>query len=191
MNEYLERARAFLKQQIERRSPRERWLLVAGVAGMLAILIESVIVSPLRDARNEALAEYEQLESDRVLADRMAPQLQRLRAEIALVEGRIQPGRQTDLLRLLEQLASQANIKDRLESIRPRTPSRNPRYPEARVEVQLRGATLSQTKQFLFSIEQADLYLIVRSVSIKVRSDENEGSPLLDVNLSVSSFERA
>jgi len=188
VNEYLESIRAYIQAQLDRRSARERWIMVAGVAGLLAVLVEAMIVSPLREAVAETEAKAERLEGEIQRAARLAPQLQRLESEIRLVEDRIQPGRQTDLLRLLEQLAAQAQIKDRLESIRPKTPSRNERYPESRVEVQLRGATLAQAVQFLYSIESAPLYLIVRSVNIKSRTDESQ---LLDINFSVSSFERS
>ena len=190
MNEYIERARAFVKAQLDKRSARERWILVGAAAALFTVLVEVILVSPLRDAVAETQDQAERLESDLQLAVRMVPQIQRLRSEIGVVESRIQTGRQTDLLRLLDQLATQAKMREQLESVRPRTPSKNPKYPESRVEVQLRGATLAQTVQFLYSIETADLYLIVRSVSVKARPDPEAGT-LLDVNFSVSSFERA
>jgi hypothetical protein len=52
----------------------------------------------------------------------------------------------------------------------------------------LKGATLEQTVQLLYRIETAPVHLIMRSLRIKTRPD---GSGRLDVNLSVSSFERA
>ena len=79
-------------------------------------------------------------------------------------------------------------VKDRLESIKPKQPSGNERYPETRVEVKLKGATLEQTVQLLYRIETAPAHLIVRSLRIKSRPD---GTNLLDVSLSVSSFEQA
>jgi hypothetical protein len=85
-------------------------------------------------------------------------------------------------------MAEQAQVKDALDSIKPKKPSGNERYPETRVEVQLKGATLKQTVQLLYRIETAPVPLIVRSLRIKNRPD---GSGRLDVSLSVSSFERA
>lgn len=184
LREWLGRGRA----QLESRTPRERWALIGGAAAAVVLFIQLVVVAPLSKATEQARSRAGGMEDDLQLAARMAPKIRQLQAEIAVVEERIQPGQQTDLLRLLEQLAAQAQMKDKLESIRPKTPSRNERYPESRVEVQLRGTTLAQAVQFLYSIETAPLYLIVRSVNIKSRGDESQ---LLDVNFSVSSFQRS
>jgi hypothetical protein len=56
------------------------------------------------------------------------------------------------------------------------------------VELVLKGATLEQTMQLLYRIDTAPAHLIIRSLRIKSRPD---GSNLLDVSISVSSFERA
>jgi len=188
VNEYLEQAKELIRAKLAERSDRERWIMV-GVAALLATLfVRSTLVRPLELAALEAQENAERLEGELQRAARLAPQLQRLEGEIQSVEQRIQTGQETNLLGLLQQLAAQAQMSDRLERIDPKTPSRNERYPESRVEVQLRSVTLDQTVQFLYSIESAPLYLIVRSVRIRARADN---PALLDVNFSVSSFQRA
>ena len=84
--------------------------------------------------------------------------------------------------------AGDAGIQDQLESIKPKQPSGNARYPETRVEVSLKGATLKQMVQYLYAIESAPVLLIIRSLRVKAREDD---SGLIDVSFSVSSFERA
>jgi hypothetical protein len=188
ISELFERLRRQAQRELQKRSPRERWLLVAIAAVAAALLVRSVFVVPIEESTAEAEARAEALETGLARASRLAPEIRRLRQEIEVVEKRIQTGAQTNLLQLLEQLAEAAQMRDRLESIKPKRASGNDQYPEARAEVQLRGATLPQLVQFLYRIETADLYLIVRSLSIKTRNDDTQ---LLDVSFSVSSFQRS
>jgi len=107
------------------------------------------------------------------------------------VEGRIQPGAQTNLIALLSTLAADARIsQEQLESIEPKQPSANKEYPETRAEVRLKGTSLEQMVAFLQKIETSSSHLIVRSLKIRSRGDGPNG-PVLDVSFSVSSFERA
>ncbi len=188
VTELWERARRYVLRMLEGRSPRERWLLVAIGAIAAALLVQLSVVDPLEASTAEAIVEAERLEQGLQRASRLAPEIRRLRQEIGKVEKRIQPGAQTNLLQLLEQIAEAAQMRDRLESVKPKRASGNDRYPESRAEVQLRGATLPQVVQFLYRIQTADLYLIVRSLSINTRNDETQ---LLDVSFSVSSFQRS
>jgi hypothetical protein len=90
---------------------------------------------------------------------------------------------------LLEKLAEEAGLgAEQIDSVTPKPPSGNERYPETRVEVKLKGATLKQVVRLLHEIETARLYLIVRSLRITTRGKEKQ---VLDVSFSVSSFERA
>lgn len=187
VTETWERARRTVTRTLEGRSARERWLLVGIGAIAAALLVQVAVVEPIKASTEEAISEADRLEQGLQRASRLAPEIRRLRQEIAEVEKRIQPGAQTNLLQLLEQIAEAAQMRDRLESVKPKRASGNDQYPESRAEVQLRGATLPQVVQFLYRIQTAELYLIVRSLSIKSRNDDTQ---LLDVSFSVSSFQR-
>lgn len=184
MNEIWERTLAYLRA----RSPRERWLMGGAIALVLVVLLHQVVIEPLQAEVQAADARIETLEGQLARATRMAADVRRLQGELKAVEARIEPGVSANLLSLLESLAAQAQIKDRLESIKPKQGSANARYPETRVEVNLKGATLSQTVQFLHKIETASMHLIVQSIRIKARGGADR---LLDVSFSVSSFEKA
>jgi hypothetical protein len=182
------RAFGTVSSQIRARSGREQALIgaTALIAGLL--LLQSVAITPLRTGIAESVESGEQAERDLQQVSVLAPEIQKLRGQLASVEERIQPGDQTNLLQLLETLAQQAEVKDKVESIRPKVGARNDRYPETRAEVQLRGATIEQTVAYLSKIETAPLYLILRSLQIKSRGDKDQ---TLDVTFSVSSFQRA
>ena len=183
MNELFERLTGWM----DSRSPRERWLVVLVLCVAGALLVQLVIVSPLRAQLQRVERRNESLETQVMASERMAREIRVLQSDLESVEARIKPGEKTNLFTLLERLAAEASIKDQLESIKPKQPSGNQRYPETRVEVSLKGATLKQTVQFLHKIESAPVLLIMRSLRVKSRND----SPLLDVSFSVSSFERA
>ena len=188
VTELWQRLRSQALRALEGRSARERWFLVGAGAIAATLTVQIAIVSPLQESTKRANARAEALETGLQRASRLEPEIRRLKQEIGVVEQRIQTGAQTNLLQLLEQLADSAHMRDRLESIKPKRASGNDQYPEARAEVQLRGATLPQLVQFLYRIETADLYLIVRSLSVKTRNDDTQ---LLDVSFSVSSFQRS
>jgi general secretion pathway protein M len=187
MNELLAPLRSYLQS----RSPRERWLIVAAACVLALILVYSVIVAPLGDRARSADLRVAQLELDVIRALGIAKEMRTLQGELASVEARIQPGSNTNLIALLSTLAADARIsQEQLESIEPRQPSTNARYPETRAEVRLKGASLEQMVEFLHKIETSSAHLIVRSLKIRSRGEGPTG-PVLDVSFSVSSFERA
>ena len=167
------------------RSERERWIML-GAASALAFLVVWVFVAtPMRDKIQAERTRNQELASQLLRTERTANELRALRVDLDQVVARIKPGEKTNLLTLLEKLAADAQIKDQLESVKPKQASGNALYPETRVEVSIKGATLAQTVQFLHQIETAPVLLIVRSLRIKTRDDA-----ALDVNFSVSSFEK-
>jgi len=185
--EWIDKIRALVLERYAQTTARERWLGVLVLAAVAVLLVQAAIIAPLQNSAAAAEERIEQLGSQIQRAQRMAREIQLLSGQIAQVEQRLQTGQKTNLFSLLEEFAQQAEMKDRLESIKPKQPGGNPRYPETRVEVTLRGATLAQTVNFLYKIETAPLYLIVRSIRMKARGDKSQ---LLDVTFSVSSFER-
>ena len=174
-----------LDDWLGQRSERERWIIL-GAGCVLAFLIVLLFVAnPMQQKIRNARNQNQELSSQLLRTERTANELRSLRNDLKRVEERIKPGEKTNLLTLLEKLAADAAIKDQLESVKPKQASGNALYPETRVEVSIRGATLKQTVQFLHQIETASVLLIVRSLRIKTRDDA-----ALDVSFSVSSFER-
>jgi type II secretory pathway component PulM len=184
MNQLIEQIRTFLRQ----RTPNERWLLGLAVWVVVLTLVYVSIARPLGERLTVRETQLEQLEAGVKRAVHLAGGVQQLQISLRAVETRISPDQKTNLFTLLEAIAEQAQVKDSLDSIKPKQPSGNEKYPETRVEVSLKSATLEQIVQLLYRIETAPVHLIVRSIRIKARPD---GSGRLDVSLSVSSFERA
>ncbi len=185
MKEWLERLRALIRQ----RSARERYMVILALCTVSWLGVRSIWVQPLQARSRQVSHEIETRQNQAQTSIRLAGNVRRLQAQLARVEELITPGAKTDLLTLLESLAADAGLStDQIDSVTPKPPSSNDRYPETRVEVKLKGTTLKQLVQLLHKIETARLYLIVRSLRIKTRGREQQ---ILDVSFSVSSFERA
>ncbi len=185
MKELLERLRALLQQRTE----RELWGIVVLSCMAALVLVHQGWAAPLQSRAKGLDQEIEQLKEQMQLAERVVRNVRDLQSELVAVEKAINKEEKIPLLSLLEELAKAAGLTEsQLESITPRPSSPNERYPETRVEVRLKGATLPQTIAFLFKIEVAQLHLIVRSLRIQTRGKQDQ---VLDVSFSVSSFERA
>ena len=184
MTDLLNRARALIRGL----TLRERWLAVFASCVVLALAVHSFWVVPLQE-RADALERQIDAEQTNLLRTiRLTGDVRRLQGPLGLVEKQIIPGQKTDLLTLLETLGREAGLDgDQIESVKPKPPSKNERYPETRVEVRLKGTTLKQIVRLLHAIESARLYLIVRSLRITTRGKDEQ---LLDVSFSVSSYER-
>ena len=184
MNQLLEQ----LQKLWAERSPRERWITVIAACVLGLWAVDGMIVTPLQDRIERSQLRIEDTEAASLRAGRLAQRLHALRGALVGVEEQIQPGADTNLLALIESLAGQVGIRNQLEAIKPRQGSANASYPETRVEVSLRGATLEQTVRLLHAIEEAPLHLLIRSLRIRTGGPQGR---LLDVSFFVSSFERA
>jgi type II secretory pathway component PulM len=178
-----------VQKYLDQRSARERWLIVASVGAVVVFGVHSLVLAPLAGRQNAAFLRREQLDSDLVQARRLAAEIRRLQGGVTAVEAQLAAGNRTDLAALIEQVAGRVSIRqDQLESVKPTPVSGNSRYPETRVQVTLRSATMAQTVRFLHAIETApETRLILRS--LQIRKGRNAGdTSTLDVTLSVSSF---
>jgi hypothetical protein len=69
-----------------------------------------------------------------------------------------------------------------------RQAANNDVYKETKVEVELKGVTLTQTVDYLHNIESSQQLLSVKSLRLKTRNEKVAPS-LMDVTFAVSSFE--
>jgi len=165
-------------------SARERILVLAAGALLTIGVLYAGVVMP-------AVAASDRAEQRRYSAEQQLSAMTRLRAEfddvhhrLTAVEDRIRTGPKGNLRTTLESLARQALVK--VESMEPQASPANETYRENKVEVELKGVTLSQSVNYLHQIESAQQVLSVKSLRIRTRADNPE---LLDVTFTVSSFE--
>jgi len=180
VNEWLAR----LRRAFEGLEPRERLLVTAAGALLLAAGVWVAGVSPALEAgrRIEARAEA---------AERQLEALLRLRREyaevdrrLAAVERKIRSGTPGNLRTTLENLARLSAVN--VDSMDQQATAPNDRYRETRLAVRLEGVTLAQTINYLHKIETTPQLLTVKTLRMRLRADDPR---LLDVNFTVSSFE--
>ncbi|MEE8558980.1 MAG: type II secretion system protein GspM [Myxococcota bacterium] len=183
MSRWIESLRAFLSA----RSPQERRSIAVAGALIVAILIVLGGIRPLLNAVERSGAEAERSRRELLQAVQLLKDVEALREPLKAVESRIVPDESANLFTLLETIAREASIEKELDSIKPTKTLKSTSYPETRVELVLKGASLEQTVRLLYGIESARIHLIIRSLTIKARDGKSGG---LDVNVSVSSFGR-
>ena len=163
--------------------PRER-MLVSAAGGLLAIaLLYLLVIAPLLSALgggDERVASADQ--QARVMAG-LRHEYDEVQGRLTRVEERIRSGPRGNLRTTLETLARQATV--RVETMEPQATPSHPSYRETKVEVGLRGVTLSQTVNYLHQIESAPQALSIKSLRIRRRPEQD----LLDVTFTVSAFE--
>jgi type II secretory pathway component PulM len=168
-------------------SPREQILLAVLGGGLVVSIFVFGLIMPftqMSDSAEERVAN----------AQRQIQVMQRLTREHSEIEGRLsgvekriqtQRGRQ-NIKTLLENLAQKSSV--RIASMEERQAGKNDHYVETKVEVTLKGVSLSQTIKYLHNIEDSNQQLSVKGLRIKSRKSGAEGQ-LLDITFSVSSFQ--
>jgi len=180
MDELLGRLRA----QIQALTLRERLLLAAVGALAVLSLLYFAGIAPVLAARQQARARAAGAEQELELVRRLHAEYASASGALAGIETRIQQGPSSNLLTTLETLARSSSVK--IESMEPQAAGASDRYRETRVQLVLKGVTLSQTVGYLQQIEAAPQPLTIRNLRLRTRSDNPE---LLDVTFTVSSFE--
>ncbi len=173
-----------LRTKLQALTLRER-LLIAAV-GMLAALsvFYFALVAPVIGASRDAYARVAAAEQELEVTRRLRGEYLRSSQALAGIEQRIQQGPSSNLLTTLESLARNSSVK--VESMEPQTAGSSDRYRETRVQLVLKGVTLSQTVSYLQQIEGSQQPLSIRNLRLRTRTDNPE---LLDVTFTVSSFE--
>jgi len=165
-------------------SSRER-LLVSIVGGLSVVaLVFLLVIGPLMSLSDRGEQRLETADQQLRAMERLRREYDDVEQRLADTEQRIQSGSRGNLRTSLEALAKQATVK--VESMEPQASSPNDSYRETKVEVGLRGVTLTQTVTYLHQIEASPEALSVKSLRIRTRPEKPE---LLDVSFTVSSFE--
>lgn len=92
------------------------------------------------------------------------------------------------LFSLLEKLASQAGLKDRIKYIKPSTSQAKGKYKISSVEMQFEGITMRQLFDYLYRIEDPKNIIKIKRISIK---KHKEKSGHVDATLQISTVQLA
>ena len=140
MSEWISRAR----DAWDNLTQRERILFSTASATLLLVTLFFLVVSPLFAFADRASSGIGTAEQQLQLMKRLRRDHDEVTSRLASVEQRIRAkGQNSNLLTLLESLASSSGVK--IESMEERQAQANDRYRETKVEVELRRVTLTET----------------------------------------------
>ncbi len=169
-------------------SRREKIIVAAGGAALILFAVVQLLILPVFEHRA-------QLRRSVQAKAAMLGQMQQFQSEAEELKSRSQESegrfRKRDkgftLFSFLDQLAGQAQVKERVSYMRPtKTELKNSALKLSRVEMKLEGVTLEQLTTYIHGVESSPNMVSVSKLSI-TRRDQKEG--LLDAILQVETLE--
>lgn len=174
-----------LKEWLEKLTPRERVLLLAGAACLLVVLGWFGFSQRGRGG-GAAGSKLDQVVSQEKQAAVLAARYQRQHSQLSAIEDRL---RQTpadfDLYKHLDRLVDQAGIRRGVIKMDPVEGSGTDYYSEDYVDMNLQKIELIPLIQFLHSIEDSPGGVRITDLSLKKRFDN---SNTLDATIRVSLY---
>lgn len=168
--------------------PREQGIVIVGGAAAILILLYAYAVDPLLQ-RNAALdrlitqkgKQYQEL----LVLQKEYSGLKKQHEELEKNASRTQ--KDFSPLSFMEGLSTQAGIRDRVVSMKPRFTPVGEDYRESSIEVKAERLTLPQTVSYLHRIENSGMPIRIKTLHLKTRFDDPSQA---DLTVVVSSLER-
>jgi hypothetical protein len=170
-------------------SRREKVVVSAGVCFVVVVLLLYLVVFPLVSRRAD-LRRSIQADEERV------KEMTELSAEYEALQrnsggiGQVLATRNKDftLFALLEGLAGEVGLKDRIKDIKPSSAQTQGKYKVSSVEMQLAGVNLEELFRYLYRVEDPKNIVKIKRISIK---QHKEKSGYVDATLQVSTLQSA
>lgn len=161
-----------LRERWTHLAPRERMILSAGGAVVVASLLFVLVVDPL-------LAAMDRLDRQAAKKQRESSELTAMGADYASKRARLTRAEQrmpvTDagfsLLAFIEDAANQAHVRERIAGMQPQVQSLAQGYQETAVDLRLDGIQLPDLMALLLAIDQAPYELQVRHLQVRPKFD--------------------
>jgi type II secretory pathway component PulM len=170
------------------RTERERVVLAAGVAVILALATYAFVVDPLIERSARLDRRIAQRQTDLAQVSRLGAEYQAAAERVAGLDQRVTAPGSFSLLSFLEETASARQMRNRLTSIRPQPTQTLAPYREVTAEVKVESITLAEVVAFLDALDRAPQRVRVKLLRLKTRFADPK---LLDGSLLVSTYERA
>jgi general secretion pathway protein M len=177
-----------LRQRWNQLSPREQWLVGAGMVVLVLGLLFALVLDPLLDEataldrqHNKKRRNYEELVQ-------IAGQHQELRERLAFIEQRLaRSSGSFSLLAFLEETAVATGIRDQIVGMQPQPATEVSGYQENAVEIRLDGLQLPQLLALVGAIDGAPALVEIKRLQVVPRYDSPH---LLQVTIRISSYEK-
>lgn len=166
--------------------PREQTMALVGAVAMVVLLI----VIPITLANSRLGKLQKTIDQGRTqMGDivRAIEDYNQKKSELSAIEGRLRSGFDASLSSSIESLASQAGLKENVDSLKERPSVPSDLYNEVAIEVRLSKLTLKQLTDFLYQIEHSPTRVLkVDKLRIKPRFDNKQQ---LDASFDVLTYQ--
>jgi len=161
-----------LKERWQQFSQRERIIVAAGGAMVVAALVFLLIVDPLMASIDKLDRHAKRKAKDSQELALVAQEYVVKQARITKVEQRMpSPPAQFSLLAFMEDATTTAQIRDRIVGLQPQAATVVEGYQETAVDLRVDGVSLPQLLALLAAIEQAPYDVQVHHLQIKPKYD--------------------
>src|SRR4030067_620271 len=171
----------YINKLNSRLNGRERAILIFGAIGAIAIIAYGVVIGPVADRYSTLLRMTEQKEEQ-------YKNMLLLKEEYTVLEkGASRTKEGFTPLTFMENVSTQAKIRDKVISMKPRVIPLGEDFRESSIEVKIEKVVLEQMTTYLHLIESSVYPLKVRTMHLKSRLDD---PGMMDASVVVSFFEK-
>jgi len=165
--------------------PRERLFLGGAGAALMLFLIFKVAIDPV--FKHSADLDRQIVTARRQLAElrTMQQEYQRQKSVVDSINNQLKRQQNFAIFSRLEELATQAGIRNKILYINPTVSTPSEMYREESVEVKMDGVTLEQLVRYLHQVESSPQLLKIKRLDIKPRFDNRQ---ILTATFRVSAF---
>lgn len=173
-------------EKVKNLSPRERLIVGGGALLVVCLLLYVLVISPVHERSgplNRLITQKERELQELVVVRDEYKQLKA--AEDDIVRRISAGGASISPLSELEQLAQKSGLRQQLEQMKPMPPIPTPRYAIVPVQLNFRGAGLSEVIAYLYEVENAQLPFVIKRLKLKPTA---RTAGRLDVTLEILTF---
>ncbi len=176
------------KSGLDRLDPREKLILLLGIAFVFCFLLLQAAILPYFDAKEQLERSLQRKQNDVLEMALLQKQYRELKQRQGQIAEKIeQRNPQFSLFGFLEQQSDAARVKNRVAYMKPSTAELDDGFRESTVEMKLEEVTLAQLVNFLVKVESVDNVVVVKRIAIQKNKKEED---LLDVVFNIVTFEK-
>ena len=176
------------KSGLDRLDPREKLILLLGIAFVFCFMVLQAAILPYLDAKEQLERSLQRKQNDVLEMALLQKQYRELKQRQGQIAEKIeQRNPQFSLFGFLEQQSDAARVKNRVAYMKPSTAELDDGFRESTVEMKLEEVTLAQLVNFLVKVESVDNVVVVKRIAIQKNKKEED---LLDVVFNIVTFEK-
>ncbi len=170
---------------INRLTPREKWIVIGGLAVLGLVFIWYALISPYFSTMANLDRRIAANQRNLTKVMRMSEQITRLRQQMASADQRRTGNK--PLFSQVESLAEQTGVREQLLAMRPQPATTQGEFRQQLVEIRLEKLSLGQLVKLLHAVEYRSGGVQVKSLRVKPRFESRSE---LDVNMVLMSLEK-